>query len=288
MNIIDDTCRDEQMTSEVFDINEARLAHLRWGIALKDLINGAIRPLDGHENCLLGMWIDGEGGRRYADNKTFGVLNVAHKQFHRWASGLIKSVAAGDVTHTSEYLDKIRQVSQQVLFLLTSIELNSIKEEKSGLIKRIRGLVQNPPECDGKRMECSTLSVNGARLRHLQWVGELEEILRGGRKLSSIQSAENCALGLWLHRNIKVEMGSPLDLDALDKAHREFHNLIEDTVAALRDGNYPLADSYYSRAYDCSAEVIMLLSKLELDLGSNLTEGGLGFVQMRNYSNAAR
>lgn len=266
------------MTSGAFDINEARLAHLRWEMALKDLINGAIRPLDGHENCPLAMWIDGEGGRRYADNNTFGVLNVAHKQFHRLASGLINLVGAGDVSHTSEYLDKIRQASQQVLFLLTSIELNAIKDKKVGLIKRIRGLVQNRPECDRKRTECSALSVNGARLRHLQWVGELEELLRGGRKLNNIQSAENCALGLWLNRNINIEIGSPLDLATLDKAHKKFHQLVEDTASALRHGNYPLADNSYSKAYDCSAEVIMLLTKLELELGPNITEGGVGFV----------
>jgi Chemoreceptor zinc-binding domain len=285
--MIDDTCKGEQMTSEVFDINEARLAHLRWEIALNGLIKGAIRPLEGHENCPLGMWIDGEGGRRYADNKTFGVLKVAHKQFHRLATGLINSVAAGDMSHTSEYLDKVRLVSQQVLFLLTSIELNSFKEEKNGLIKRIRCLVQNRPECDVKPAECSTLSVNEARLRHLHWVGELEEFLRGGQQLNKIQSAEDCALGIWLHLNINVEMGNPLYLATLDKAHREFHQLVKDTISALQCGNYPLADNYYSKAYDCSAKVIMLLTKLELELGQYITENGSGLHLMGTYSNDA-
>ncbi len=254
------------MTSGTFDINEARLAHLRWEMALKDLINGAIRPLDGHENCPLGKWIDDEGGLRYADNKTFMVLKVAHKQFHRLASDFINLVAAGDVRNTSEYIDKIKQASQQVLFLLTSIELGSIKDVKGGLVNRVRGWVRKRPEGDHQCTDCSTLSVSGARLTHLHWVGELQKLLSGGRKMSNIQSAENCPLGLWLHKSMSIKSHSHFGLNMLDSVHRMFHRLIEDTVSALQHGNYQIADDCYNKAYDCSAEVIMLLTKLEVDL----------------------
>ncbi len=258
--------KSDMISESAFDINEARLAHLRWEMALEDLVNGGLKPLDGHENCPLGKWLYGVGGSQYGDNKTFLVLKVAHKQFHRLVTELIIRVKNGSTHNISECFSKVRHVSQHVLFLLTSIELMSNDIQIHDLISTASDLVQQRDHDGSNSANKPAISVSAARLIHLKWLNELQKILAGGRGKATVQNASNCALGLWLNKNMTTDQGRALGLDALDKAHRNFHQSVESTVLAQHKSDYPGADAAYNNAYDYSAEVIMQLTRLELIL----------------------
>jgi hypothetical protein len=251
------------MTSDVFDISEARLSHLCWEMALSDMIAGSVKRLDAYEACPLGKWLDGEGARLYGDNKTYMVLRVAHKQFHRLADEIIRNVHEGHGLDLTEHMEKIKHVSQQVLFLLTSIELESREQQNARFVKIIRNLTPGRQEkVDSQNFK---FSISDARLIHLRWVGELQDILGGQSRINKIQSAENCALGRWLRQSMSTKE-SEIDLLPLDIAHCKFHRSVEDTVNALSIKDYRLADQSYSRVYDGSAEIILQLTRLELPI----------------------
>ena len=255
------------IAEKTFDINEARLAHLRWEMALKNLVAGTTQTLDGHENCPLGIWLCGEAEHQHGDNNTFRVLKVAHKQFHTLVSGFIDNSNPHNSFNSSEYIDKIEHVSQQVLFLLTYIELSHIKMLGHGKPKTFGGFIGNNRHQDDLITNNLATSVGQARLTHLKWLNELQEALNVGKGLCNIQSANDCALGLWLRHNMTADHGFSLGLEALDTAHMNFHQSIEDTIAALHRNDYQVGDYTYSRAYDYSSAVIKQLTMLELLIG---------------------
>lgn len=259
------------MTDKTFDINEARLAHLRWEMALKDIVAGTIQTLDGHEDCPLGRWLCGEAEFLYGDNNTFRVLKVAHKQFHTLVAGLINNSNAHYSFNSIEYLDKIDHVSQQVLFLLTHVELSYNEVRGHGKPKIFGSFIGNNRQRDAQITSNFTTSVGQARLTHLKWLNELQGALNLGRGPNNIQSDNDCSLGLWLRENMAADHGILLRLEALDKAHKNFHKSVEDTVAALHRNDYQAADDTYSHAYDYSSAVIKHLTMLELLIGKTST-----------------
>ena len=254
-----------------FDINEARLAHLRWEMALKDIVAGTIHTLDGHEDCPLGRWLCGEAEHLYGDNNTFRVLKVAHKQFHTLVANFINNSNGRHTFNSIEYLDKIDNVSQQVLFLLTHIELSYNEERGFGKPIFFGSFIGNNRKQGTQITSNFANSVGQARLTHLKWLNELQEALNLGRGLNNIQSDNNCSLGLWLRENMAADHGISPGLEALDKAHKNFHKSVDDTVAALHRKDYQAADDTYSHAYDYSSAVIKHLTNLELLIGKSST-----------------
>ena len=259
------------MANKTFDINEARLAHLRWEMALKNLVAGTIQTLDGHENCPLGRWLCGEAEHLYGDNNTFRVLKVAHKQFHTLVAGFINNSKTHRSFNNLEYINKIDHVSQQVLFLLTYIELSYNETREYGKPTFFCSFIGNNCQQDNKVTSNFATSVGQARLTHLRWLNELQEALNRKKDLNDIQSDNDCALGLWLRQSMTSDHGAFSGLDALNKAHKNFHQSVKDTIAALQQNDYQTADDTYSRAYDYSSRVIKHLTMIELITGESVT-----------------
>ena len=251
-----------------FDVNAALLAHLRWSMTLEDMIGGAHidKQMEGHESCSLGVWLYGEGVRRYGDNKTLWVLKVEHKQFHRLADEILERVMAESTAGIAVHMEKLRQVSREVLFRLASLELDASEASSGGglhrLVSKVAKSLFGAAEPENRRI----LSVRGARLAHLRWYREVQDALSGRKGNIDAQSSETCALGQWLRQRASDELGQAPELEALDAVHRRFHASIEQVSEALRQGDYRRADDTYSDVYDCSAEIILQLTKLELAL----------------------
>ncbi len=250
-----------------FDVNAALLAHLRWALALEDLLVGGCTsdPIEGHESCALGVWLYGEGVRCYGDNKTLWVLKVEHKQFHRLADEILECVTAGATTEIAVYMDKLRQVSREVLFRLASLELDASEASSGGGMHRLLAKVMK--RCFGAEpQDRRVLSVRGARLAHLRWCREVQDALSWRKRRIDAQSFETCALGHWLRQRASDEPGHAPEMEALDAIHRRFHASVEQVSDALRQGDCRRADDAYGDVYDCSAEIILQLTKLELGL----------------------
>ncbi|MBF0373785.1 MAG: CZB domain-containing protein [Alphaproteobacteria bacterium] len=252
----------------MLDVGAARLSHLRWQMALERFIRGSEVPdsLRGHDDCALGRWLAGEGLRLYGENQRIWVLKVAHKRFHRLADQILgQGPSSGD--QGAECLEKLRRVSRDILFLLTSLELDASGRGREPLRTRfLKWLRSRTRRSDARR----PLSVTEARLAHLRWLGQLQDVLSGSGAAPERCSAASCPLGVWIDGvPNEIVASNPDVVRALDDAHQRFHQAIETTMTAQSAGDLHLADEAYGDASDFSAEVVFHLTNLELAMAGS-------------------
>jgi len=273
---------DPTMTAVNLDVNAARLAHLRWELALEALVNGvgAREPMQGHEDCVLGTWIYGTGLRRYGGLGSVWELKTVHKRFHHVAEEIMAALASGDEPAAAAALQTARRLSAKILYLLTALELDVIemavdKVRADNIPSRFMRLFLPKPrnftdfafaEKAGDDPTGRRLNVGGARLTHLKWIRSLQMAFRGHGKNVAAQPSEECSLGVWIHGVAMKELGTNEYLKALDVAHKRFHREVGTVLMMLRSRNARRADEAYEEALALSAEIVALLTRLQLDL----------------------
>ncbi len=270
------------MTAVELDVNAARLAHLRWETALEALVNGSRTdtPLQGHEDCDLGTWIYGTGLSRYGKLGAVWQLKTAHKRFHHVAEEILAALAAGEQKRAVDLLDAVRRLSGEILFLLTSLELDVIEaainatRAKDIPSRLLRALFPRPTPIDIISIQSlgeagsgrHSLNVTGARLAHLKWIRDLQWAFRGHGKTMCAQPSDECSLGIWIHGTAMKELGATEILRALDVSHKKFHREVDIVLSSLKHGKYKSADESYEEALVLSGEIITILTRLQLEL----------------------
>ncbi|CAA7622349.1 conserved hypothetical protein [Candidatus Terasakiella magnetica] len=273
------------MITTELDVNAARLSHLRWEAALEATVNGegTDQPLKGHEDCDLGTWIYGTGLVRYGKLGAVWQLKTAHKRFHHLAEETLSACAAGKPDRAAEKLAAVRKLSGEILFLLTSLELDVIEAAISGpppkdipsrlmraLLPKPRPLniisIQTLGEVGSGR---HTLNVTGARLVHLKWIRDLQMAFRGHGKAVRAQPSDECSLGIWIHGTAMKELGATEALKTLDAVHKRFHREVDTVISSLNHGRLRAADEAYEEALALSGEIITLLTRLQVDLADS-------------------
>ncbi|GAB6054489.1 hypothetical protein JCM17960_33090 [Magnetospira thiophila] len=279
------------------DVNIARLIHLKWEDQLEDLVAGKGGPvqLQSHEDCDVGVWIYGSGLQKYAHTRDVWILKDVHKSFHKAADAVARAVADEDHELAELHLAQVRNLSKEIIFHLTSMELSVIESQwtrdlarsPTRLLQRLLGGGEKPPALHMMHTETESgigpikrrknnlgamlLNVNVARLAHMRWTIDLEKAFRRHGKAVSLQPSEQCELGVWLHSvALKRFEDSPTFLE-LDRNHKRFHELSERTVSALHHRRYRQADDFYEELKRLSREVIFLLTRIEMDLENSPT-----------------
>ena len=273
------------MPSVDLDVNSARLAHLRWELALEALLEGKgeHRSLQGHEDCELGHWIYGTGLARYGKHNSVWQLKSAHKRFHHIAEETVVAHAAGAHDRAKETMSTLRRLSGEILYLLTSLELDVIESameqlrEKTISSRLMRMFFPKPPSIDmlsvhyeGKQgRDHPAMNVTGVRLAHLQWIRDLQWAFRGHGKTKTVQPCEECSLGIWIHGGATRELAPTEILKSLDTAHKRFHREVNAVLSALNHDQRRTADEAYEGALSSSGEIVTLLTRLQLDLSGS-------------------
>lgn len=269
------------------DVNTARLAHLRWELALEACVegNGVSAPMQGHEDCELGHWIYGNGLARYGKHNSVWQLKSTHKRFHQVAEETAIALTAGAQGQAREAMASVRRLSGEILYLLTSLELDVIESamaqtRESSIPSRIlRMIFPGPQRIDmlsvryhgSQGQNHSALNVTGVRLAHLKWIRDLQWAFRGHGKAKPVQPSEECSLGVWIHGTALKELGETETLKALDVAHKRFHREVNLVLSSLAHGLLRKADETYEEALTLSGEIVTLLTRLQLELsGSDL------------------
>ena len=265
------------MTSVTLDFNAARLAHVRWEMALEILVQGqgTTDSLHGHEDCDLGTWIYGTGLKRYGKLDSIWHLKTAHKQFHAAADNTLSALAANDQAAVEHSIFLVRKLSGEILFQLTSLELDIIQnaigkiqeDNTKSRIWRLLAQKISPSSFTVASLDNSShtkLNVTGVRLAHLQWIRDLQTAFRGHSKKIKAQPSEECSLGVWIHNKAMKELGSTETLKTLDTIHKRFHHEIDRVLASLAQRKDDRADESYESALDLSREIITELTKLQI------------------------
>ena len=264
------------------DVNTARLAHLRWELALEASVEGrgSHAPLQGHEDCALGHWIYGTGLARYGKHNSVWQLKSTHKKFHHLAEETAVALAAGAQDRARETMASVRRLSGEILYLLTSLELDVIEaamaqSRRDDLTSRVMRIIFPKPQPinmlsvhyhGDEGQDHSALNVTGVRLAHLKWIRDLQWAFRGHGKAKSVQPSEECSLGIWIHGTALRALGETETLKTLDSAHKRFHRDVNLVLSSLAHGLLRKADENYEEALTLSGEIVTQLTRLQLDL----------------------
>ena len=93
------------------NFDEAVSAHQKWKTRLRIVIDGkSTEKLDPNivckdDQCDLGKWIHGDGGRTMGSKPEFGEVKITHADFHKVAAGVLRKALAGDKAGAATMLD---------------------------------------------------------------------------------------------------------------------------------------------------------------------------------------
>jgi Chemoreceptor zinc-binding domain len=108
-------------------------AHIKWKIRLMGVIDGTgtevldPRVVAQDNQCALGKWIYGQGGKEYGSNTEFKELVAAHTNFHKCAGQVLdlslegKSVEAKQAVETGAFAKASHETSRHLMRLWRSL-----------------------------------------------------------------------------------------------------------------------------------------------------------------------
>ncbi|MDP2031588.1 MAG: CZB domain-containing protein [Thiobacillus sp.] len=127
----------ENATVEGLDFQAAVAAHQKWKTRLRNCIDGTSeetldpRVVCQDNQCVLGKWINGPGGARFATSPGFAKLKSTHAEFHICASEVLVSVYSGKKSLAEERLaDEFSRLSIRVQKNLSQLFLEVSNENK--------------------------------------------------------------------------------------------------------------------------------------------------------------
>ena len=108
------------------NFEDAVSAHQKWKMRLRMAIDGkSTEKLDPNaickdDQCDLGKWIHGDGGKAMGSKPEFGHLKTSHADFHKIAGDVLRKSLAGDKAAASALLDgEFFQTSTKVIQAIT-------------------------------------------------------------------------------------------------------------------------------------------------------------------------
>lgn len=117
------------------DVNAARLLHIDWLMQLEKALapgSGAssIKKPQSDSECTLGHWLHNVGRIRYSQFEEIKHLTTKHKTFHHLIDRAISQMIQGQREKSQSILQDARQVSKDIIYLLTFIELEIVERER--------------------------------------------------------------------------------------------------------------------------------------------------------------
>jgi hypothetical protein len=108
------------------NFEEAIAVHQKWKVRLRVVIDGkSTETLDPEivakdDQCLLGQWIHGEGGKIFGSKPEFGEVKHTHADFHKVAAQVLRKSMTGDKAGAAHLLDgEFYQASSKVITAIT-------------------------------------------------------------------------------------------------------------------------------------------------------------------------
>ena len=265
-----------------FDVSLARLAHLDWLVRVEKALAGgagsAPSALQYYRDCDLGVWLHGEGRRRYRDSADIKRLAVEHRRFHHVVEHAVIALHDGKQDETRRLLVSAQHISKDVIYLLTLVELRTLEAIHrpslfGALFSSIGALFNDKPQWlkrPSNKNASVSLDITYARLAHLHWAAELDRQFRNYGKGASLQSHDACEFGAWINQVGRKKYGHLPEVNLLESAHREFHEASARVIRCLQDRLVQRADEAYADVQNLSRDIAYLLTLIEFQLGDEV------------------
>ncbi|MBF0191924.1 MAG: CZB domain-containing protein [Magnetococcales bacterium] len=104
-----------------------------------------------------------------------------------------------------------------------------------------------------------------ARMAHVLWESELEEMVQKHRKTIHLTSHEDCELGLWLHGEGIRELYHLDPVRRLVGVHEQFHQAADRLVSMISMGAEENIEREMNRVRGLSRDIVYFITEAELD-----------------------
>ena len=108
------------------DFSRARLMHRNWRTRLKLYFEGEKALPDEevlyHEDCQMGRWLYSEGMITYDSIPDMRKLEKVHARLHNHVRSYLELRKVGNLQLCERELNKIEELSEEIMVLLTEIE----------------------------------------------------------------------------------------------------------------------------------------------------------------------
>jgi hypothetical protein len=109
------------------------------------------------------------------------------------------------------------------------------------------------------------LDVNIARIVHLQWEQQLENLVQDADAQGvSLSSHEDCDLGIWIYGIGLQKYAQRQEIWALKEVHKAFHQAADEVARSVAAGKHALAQDAMLRVRELSRDIIYRLTAMEL------------------------
>ncbi|MBF0107788.1 MAG: bacteriohemerythrin [Magnetococcales bacterium] len=170
--------------------------------------------------------------------------------------------AAQEIFASSTQVQKMMLQSMQLSHYLDgSVEysgrLTEVVHETSDALKMAVG---------GVRIEKARFDVRSIKLAHLQWLGRLEQVIRGRLLLrpEEVSSHKQCKFGQWYYAEGTNLFGTMELYGELGNVHEKVHNTAREITALVHNGKHEQARSEMDRLNSLRREMFELLDRLYL------------------------
>lgn len=110
-----------------------------------------------------------------------------------------------------------------------------------------------------------TVDFTNAKTKHLLWLTKLQAYLDGkdGLTEEQISSSHDCDLGKWLDTQGKMKYSTLSEMQELEKAHDEIHEVGEHIVKFNQENDKAMVEKTFIDLIDRSQRIMSLLDTLE-------------------------
>lgn len=120
--------------SDLFILDLAKEDHRTYVLHIEEVLKGK-RKLDGNDmstsrTCRFGKWYDGEGVALCGHLPSFAAIKSPHERIHTVARQVVDAVNAGNTQQAGQYFLQLKEVSGEVITLLSQIRRESEKPRR--------------------------------------------------------------------------------------------------------------------------------------------------------------
>ena len=255
------------------DVNIARIVHLSWAAQFEYIARGGSQNqyMPSKFNCELGQWLRHCDQKSAGENQLVRELIPIHAKFHESCEAVLGGLAHEEKPVHDADIAAIHQLSHDIIYLLTKIELSHVGKEPPPRMEDnhpvrnlfLRLLAGDHGVPNEKR---EVLEINYSRLVHLQWAENLPNSFRHRGHNTTLESSESCALGVWIQETGLTKFAGMEEMALLHSVHNNFHEQTGITISALKQRRDRTAETAYSKVLEYSREIIHLLSLIEFKL----------------------
>ncbi|MEO5326753.1 MAG: bacteriohemerythrin [Magnetococcus sp. THC-1_WYH] len=170
--------------------------------------------------------------------------------------------AAQEIFSSSAEVQKMMLQSMQLSHYLDgsveySARLTDAVKETSDALKRAAG---------GVHVDEARFDVRSIKQAHLQWIGRLEQVIRGRSLLrpEEVSSHKQCKFGLWYFSEGEKLFGTMELFRELGRVHENVHKAARDITAMVRDGKLEQAREHMQVLNGLRRGMFSLLDRLYL------------------------